>query len=299
MTGRALPTGNPIHSDSEDSSSMHPEGVSSQETSEPAMTGFVLKTSSDVISPVETTEQEESGVSNDFSTPAEVAKHQETPSTSTRVPPTIPPKPDIDLGVLMGLSESHYELPPSPPPKPSKVGLQQKSSSNERSEWSDRTEEQLERPLERPEQPLNQNERPSERLSESSRLPLPPSVSWKRKKPKQEEDEEPMVPHREPPPLQPAKPLRRAPSLPSPDILTRPSRPAPPLTLDDDLYKAPPSRQVVPPPALQGNLSSSPSLHGSHGLPPPKPEKPIKPSRLFQSNSSVNIEVGNDLRDDH
>ena len=269
---------NVIHSD-ESSSSIQSAVGTPQEQSEPIMTELSLKTSSDMNAPAETSNPEATAFS-EVSTPEEIGNQTEVPSTSIRTPPVIPPKPN--LGALMGLSESHYELPPPPPPKPPKLSLYRESSS---SEGPDQVKPEA--PFEERGLPLNE----TESLSQSTRLPLPPPVSWRRTQSKQDkdEDEEPMVPHRDAPPLQPAKPLRRAPSLPSSDIPHRPNRPAPSLITEDDLYQAPPSRLVTPPSALQQVPSQS--LHGSHRVPPPKPEKPSKPAHLFQSTSNTEVRL--------
>ena len=253
----------------ESSSSIELAVGTSQQPNESVNIEFDGRSYSDVSSPIETSDMETVTV-NAPPTQEEIGDPSEVPAVPARTPPIIPPKPG--LGVLMGLSESHYELPPPPPPKPSKLSLHKASSSSEglnpvKSETlhDERTQQ------------LNG----SESGSQSIRLPLPPTT-WQRSQSKQ--DEEPMIPHRAPPPLQPEKPLRRAPSLPSSDIPHRPNRPAPSLTTEVELYQSPPSRLVTPPSLPQQTRSQS-----LHGIPPLKPEKPSKPAHLFQSGSTMEV----------
>ena len=92
------------------------QATSSTTTNEPAMRGFILKSSVpvDTVDTTPTTIQDETTTSS--------AEPSQTAATEIpRTAPVIPPKPKIDLAVLMGLSESKYDLPPPPPPKPAKT----------------------------------------------------------------------------------------------------------------------------------------------------------------------------------
>ena len=96
-----------------------PQTASTTTTNEPAMRGFILKSSApvDAVDAVDTTPT----TAQDETTASSSEPRQTAAAEVPRAAPVIPPKPKIDLAVLMGLSESKYDLPPPPPPKPAKT----------------------------------------------------------------------------------------------------------------------------------------------------------------------------------